>query len=129
MNNKDRLTDEQIKEINLGEVPTCPECSSRMRLRRSRYGLFYGCSTWPRCNSTHGAHPEGKPLGTPATSEVKQLRIDAHSLLDKRFGRKGYFSFLQKTLSLTKEEAHVAKLNKRQLEVVIETLKGGYDKI
>jgi len=44
---------------------TCPECGRRMRLRNSRYGEFYGCSGYPKCRITHGAYPDGRPLGVP----------------------------------------------------------------
>lgn len=27
----------------------CPECGSRMRFRQSRYGVFIGCSGYPKC--------------------------------------------------------------------------------
>lgn len=54
-----------------------------MMLRNSRYGLFWGCSRFPECRSTHGAHPDGRPLGKPATAEVKQARIAAHAAFDR----------------------------------------------
>ncbi len=28
----------------------CPKCSSAMVKRKSKYGEFWGCSTYPRCN-------------------------------------------------------------------------------
>ena len=125
--NKDHLTDEQMQQINGSDTPVCPECDSKMSLRRSKYGLFYGCSTWPACPGTHGAHPDGTPLGVPATQAVKQLRIRAHELLDARFGRQGYFGFLVKTLGIEREHAHVALLTKSQLDLVITTLEGKWD--
>lgn len=39
------------------EMPekTCPNCGSPMVVRRSRFGrLFYGCSTYPKCNGIVG---------------------------------------------------------------------------
>ncbi len=126
---KDRCTDEQIRAINAGETPNCANCGSKMQLRRSRFGLFYGCTQYPSCTGTHGAHPDGRPLGIPATDEVKRLRIRAHELLDARFGRKNYFTFLKKTLGISRDEAHVARLNKNQLKVIIATLEGNWDKI
>lgn len=33
-------------------TPTCPSCSSKMRLRSGRYGLFWGCSQYPSCKGT-----------------------------------------------------------------------------
>ena len=32
-----------------GAAKTCPQCGSRMALRRGRYGKFYGCSRFPYC--------------------------------------------------------------------------------
>ena len=31
---------------------TCPKCSSKMILRKGRYGKFYGCSKYPYCRGT-----------------------------------------------------------------------------
>ena len=33
----------------------CPKCDAEMRLRNGRYGEFYGCSTYPKCNGTRSA--------------------------------------------------------------------------
>ena len=57
----------------------CPECGEPMVLRNSKYGLFYGCSEFPRCKASHGAHKKtGQPLGTPADGPTKKARIRAH---------------------------------------------------
>lgn len=64
----------------------CPECNADMILRDSKYGKFYGCSTFPKCRATHGAHPNGKPLGFPANKELKLLRMKAHKALEESFG-------------------------------------------
>jgi ssDNA-binding Zn-finger/Zn-ribbon topoisomerase 1 len=53
-----------------------------MFLRQSRFGPFYGCEHYPRCRSTHGAHPNGMPLGTPADVETKAARMVAHTAFD-----------------------------------------------
>ena len=60
----------------------CPECGGTMRLKPSRYGLFFGCSNFPQCRATHGAHPDGRPLGTPAKLETKRARMAAHEIFD-----------------------------------------------
>ena len=31
------------------EAPTCPDCAGKTRLRRGRYGPFYGCMKYPAC--------------------------------------------------------------------------------
>ena len=35
--------------------PLCPFCQSRMILRGSRSGSFWGCSTYPRCRGKRDA--------------------------------------------------------------------------
>tara|TARA_Y100000310_G_C20513486_1_gene730021 strand:+ start:449 stop:805 length:357 start_codon:yes stop_codon:yes gene_type:complete len=71
------MNDKQLK---------CPECDADMILRNSKYGKFYGCLRFPLCKATHGAHPNGKPLGVPANAELKKLRMKAHEALGERFG-------------------------------------------
>ena len=62
----------------------CAECGSEMVLRKSlKYkSPFYGCSRFPECRGTHGAHPDGRPLGVPANKETKEWRIKAHDAFD-----------------------------------------------
>jgi len=35
-----------------GIVKWCPQCKSPLRKRTGKYGLFYGCSTYPKCGYT-----------------------------------------------------------------------------
>ena len=30
-------------------IPSCPICNSKMKLRNSQYGMFWGCSHYPNC--------------------------------------------------------------------------------
>lgn len=62
----------------------CGECGALMVLRKSPKfpKPFYGCSRFPECRGTHGAHPNGSPLGVPASKEVKEWRIKAHDAFD-----------------------------------------------
>lgn len=71
----------------------CAECGAPMVLRRSaKYPHpFYGCSNYPACTGTHGAHPDGRPLGIPATKETKAWRIKAHDAFD-RLWKEGHMS-------------------------------------
>lgn len=92
---------------------TCPDDGAPMRLRPSRYGLFYGCSNYPKCKGTHGAHPDGKPLGTPATRETKDARIRAHAAFDglrKLMGwkRNDSYQWLADRLAIPRADCHIA---------------------
>ena len=59
----------------------CPECGALMHFCRSKFGPFYGCTRYPECKATHGAHPDGRPLGLPADKPTKDARIRVHGLL------------------------------------------------
>lgn len=105
----------------------CAECGKLMELRPSRYGLFYGCTGYPACNGTHGAHPDGQPLGTPASKEVKLLRMRAHELFDKMWKedgltRKQSYRWLQDAMQMTQEEAHIGKFGKEECQRLIRVL-------
>lgn len=49
-----KATIDSTQEVGIehtGESKVCPKCESPMVIRRSRFGkLFYGCSTYPKCN-------------------------------------------------------------------------------
>ncbi len=109
----------------------CPECKSDMILRNSKYGLFYGCVNYPKCQSTHGAHNTGKlqgePLGIPADKETKEWRIKAHNVFDKLWKKNGLkrteaYSLLQMIMGMEPEDAHIGKFNIRQCKKVIKLL-------
>lgn len=34
------------------EETLCPECGSKMLSRKGTYGVFWGCSTYPKCRGT-----------------------------------------------------------------------------
>jgi ssDNA-binding Zn-finger/Zn-ribbon topoisomerase 1 len=111
-----------------------------MVLRESRYGLMYGCSQYPQCRGTHGAHADGAPLGRPADGETKKLRIRAHELFDQlwkpglhpgiaslvnRFenDRQTAYRWLQQSMNLTRDQAHIGNFDKAECEALIRHLK------
>lgn len=71
----------------------CPECGSPMemvfslkyRYPNGRRRPMYQCIRYPECKGHHGAHPNGAPLGVPASKETRQLRIKVHAELDRIF--------------------------------------------
>lgn len=98
----------------------CPSCNSAMVLKDSKYGKFFGCSSFPECTETHGAHPDGRPLGFPVNKEVRQLRMKAHRSLERIFGewktitrenRKKMYAWLKKNT----KTGHIAQLDKEEL--------------
>jgi ssDNA-binding Zn-finger/Zn-ribbon topoisomerase 1 len=100
-------------------------CGASMVLRNSKYGKFYGCSQYPKCQETHGAHPDGSPLGIPADKETRDLRIEGHKLLstiwdyrDKK-QRKEMYKWLKENTTL----GHISMLMKDEIRLLIERLK------
>lgn len=115
------IADKLIKEFR---AVKCPDCNSDMVLKYSRYGKFWGCSTWPSCGATHGAHPNGKPLGIPANSATKKLRIEAHGKFDERWKRRSMtrkqaYRELQEIMNLPKKSAHIGRFDAAQCLTLI----------
>jgi ssDNA-binding Zn-finger/Zn-ribbon topoisomerase 1 len=124
--------DEELKKLRAkhGRLP-CPEpgCGKELVLRRSKHGLFWGCERYPACEASHGAHPDGSPLGVPADKETKAARIAAHAAFDRlwqaatkagiKSARKGAYAWLQQVLHLSSEECHIGKFDKAMCERVI----------
>ena len=98
-----------------------------MRLRASRWGYFYGCEG-THCDGTHGAHPDGRPLGTPGDNETKEARIQAHASFDKLWSgpdplvpsRKGAYAAMQKHFGITDVQGHISRMTKEQAKKVQE---------
>jgi len=108
----------------------CGECRSPMRLLESRkFGKFYGCTKWPECNGTHGAHQKtGKPLGIPTNAETKKARILAHEVFDilwkrGKMTRKEAYKWMRKNLSLSSEDAHISRFDIATCELLISAIK------
>jgi len=106
----------------------CPECTAPMQRRPSKFGLFYGCTRFPECRGTHGCHPDGKPLGTPANKETKLARIAAHDALgryakSKKWNRNKEYAFLRQVMNLPGKECHIGLFSKETCEILIERIR------
>jgi len=114
----------------------CPECEAPMKLhetKKYKYGngnlrKFYGCTRWPQCKGTHGAHPDGSPLGIPADKTTKQARIRAHEAFDSLREIHGVkkpqaYYWLGAKLGIPfpmiRDECHIAKFDLKTCEDVI----------
>lgn len=110
----------------------CPDCGAKMVLRKTtkftyadkspRY--FYGCSNYPKCKATHGANPDGSPLGIPANDETKKYRILAHNAFDpiwknRKMKRQDAYKWLTEQLEM-KTQAHIGAMNIEECKKVIE---------
>ena len=113
----------------VGHSVTCGDCNAPMALRKSRFGLFYGCTRYPTCTGSHGASADGTPNGKPANKETRRFRIMAHGAFDKLWqpgpdqlfsSRRSAYVWLQKVMGMTSEEAHIANFDIIQCRMVIE---------
>jgi len=122
----------RFREDNKNEIVTCADCGARMILRYSgkNDGFFWGCTEYPECRGTHGAHlATGAPLGVPANSEVKHLRIEAHALFDELwkgpvplYTRRAAYEYLSELMMLPPEKAHIASFDGEQCKRLITLL-------
>lgn len=114
----------------IGKV-ACGECSAPMRLRDSRYGKFWGCTRFPVCRGTHGAHPDGRPLGTPADSDTKRLRMMVHEIFDVAWqsgslSRNKAYKRLAKAMGITREQCHIGTFDAPTCRRAIEIIQNGF---
>lgn len=102
-------------------LPTvnCGDCGAPMALAIAADGPREGRPLWScetdGCGATHGAHPDGTPLGVPGDAPTRAARRRAHDAFD-RLWRLGYvetrsdaYDWLRKTLRLSEEEAHIGR--------------------
>jgi len=115
----------------------CPQCGGQMTFHpTSRYGPFYACSNYPRCDCTHGAHPDGSPLGVPADKKTKVARIAAHGLFDRIWQgpeapmtRRTAYLWLQQAMGMTDEEAHFGRFTAEQCERASREIRAAYPEV
>jgi ssDNA-binding Zn-finger/Zn-ribbon topoisomerase 1 len=104
----------------------CPECGAQMLLKPSKYNPFYGCTKWREtgCKGSHGAHPDGSPMGVPANAATKLARSRAHEAFDRMWKswhmtRKEAYRWMQLALGLSKDEAHIGKYSEAQCDQLV----------
>lgn len=124
----------------------CPDCDGSLVLRDIKgMGTFYGCTNYPECKATHGAHPDGRLLGIPADALTREARILAHEAFDLlwedalrmykdtgerspefllRVARARAYSWLGWRLDMKAGECHIGKLDAFHCELVIVICKG-----
>jgi ssDNA-binding Zn-finger/Zn-ribbon topoisomerase 1 len=113
--------------VPLHEGPVmCPYCNceanhvdSKIIYGRS-FGHFYLCSNYPECDARVGAAGVGRPVGTLAREELRELRKQCHAKLDPlwkdgEMTRTQTYEFLQKIMRLMlPEQAHIGRFDERR---------------
>lgn len=107
----------------------CPYCKKEAEYIDSKdyysngvsYGMMYICRP---CDAYVGTHKNsGKPLGTIANKELRELRKKCHKLFDplwkkSQLTRKGAYKFLEIKTGIK----HIAQASKEDCEKIIKTL-------
>jgi ssDNA-binding Zn-finger/Zn-ribbon topoisomerase 1 len=99
-----------------------------MTLRNSVYGMFYGCSNYPECKATHGAHKAtGEPLGIPADQATRKWRVKAHTIFDQLWNgenriatRHQAYHILMDIMAIHSAQAHIGTFTINQCQELIE---------
>lgn len=110
----------------------CPEpgCNNDLVLRKSKYGVFYGCARFPACYGSHSAHQDtGQPMGTSAPLFTRKLRYQGHVLLEmvissKRFpSKKDVYKWLADKLEIDQADCHFGMFDEFRCNMAISLLK------
>jgi len=121
-----------VEDVTLESLPAkypgarldllCGECGAPMQLRSSKRfpRPFYGCTRFPECKGTHGAHASGAPLGKPANKATKVARMQAHATFDQIWkqnlvkNRWAAYNWMRQVMGLTNSQAHIAMFDIEQ---------------
>lgn len=116
---------------------SCPFCNSSASIKDSEiiykksYGPVLICDRYPECDAFVSVHKTGNvsPMGTMANKELRELRKECHNKYfdplwkHGHMTRKDAYKYFQAKMNLTKDQAHIAMLDKSQVERFIEILK------
>ena len=113
--------------VPLHEGPImCPYCNVEAKYVDSdiiygrSFGFFYLCSNFPDCDARATARGEGRPTGTLAREELRELRKQCHAKFDplwkeNQMTRSESYGFLQKIMCLAvAEDAHIGQFDERR---------------
>ena len=107
----------------------CPNCNIPMIRRESKYGnkYWWGCPNFPTCDITASQDKNGRWIDYPAGEEIKNLRREAHRLMEDVFGawedKRGARASMYGWLKLRVKSGHIGHATKKELEKVIKLLK------
>jgi len=104
----------KLCEVTHTKYLHCPYCGGRAYIKPSRYGYWYPCSSFPKCEASVGCHPNTtRPLGTLANRQLKDARMAIHRLFDplwkkKKMKRNEAYKWFAGKIGISKSECHIA---------------------
>lgn len=133
-------------------TPRCGECGSAMVLRHRKGDNkpFWGCTKWPDCRGTHGAHPDGTPMGKPGDAPTRLARRQCHAVFDPlwtqadtlydlpkhpgarvrerakvlRIAKKRAYEWLAEVMEMHPDDCHIGAFNVEQCHSAIAKCQG-----
>lgn len=97
--------------------------------------VIYKCirHTQTGCQGCHGAHPDGRPRGTPAPWPVRAERKKAHRVFDllwngpgATLSRDAAYRWLQGAMQMTPDQAHISRFDAAQCARVLELVRADF---
>lgn len=122
-----RIVEIHGKKYYEGMAVMCPSCHLPMKLRPSRFGLFYGCPMYPACYHTIGAHPDGRALGIPGDFKTRDARTRVHAAFDpiwksNHMKRWDAYIWMKKALGIN-GEAHIGEFDYNACENFLQVIR------
>lgn len=115
----------------MSDAPMCPYCSVPARLTDSAvvyggrsYGDIWLCTNFPECDARCGAR-DGRPLGTLAREDLRELRKQCHARFDPLWrdgllSRNEAYRRLRRVMGLPANVCHIAMFDEAQCLALIE---------
>lgn len=98
--------------------------SGRFRLKNGDRKPFYRCYKFPNCSGTHGAHPNGAPMGIPGDRNTRKIRRRVHAVLNLAFPWSEPRE-RERTYSWLKDHGfgHIGSMSAEECELVIDVFR------
>lgn len=125
----------RIEKPDPKQETTCPYCLRVAEFLTGAYVYphrpdlsdkrFYVCKP---CDARVGAHADGRPLGTLANAELRQLRSQAHGVFDPKWKRemggtmrrREAYRWLASNLRIPEEHCHIGMFDEEMCRRVIQ---------
>ena len=114
------------------EPTVCPFCGHQViKISNAAiYGRQYGsglCYKCTHCDAYVGCHPDGKPMGTLANKQTRELRKQCHNSFDGlwkivKLDRNYCYGELAKLMGIEREQCHFAMMNIPQLVKALDVI-------
>ena len=108
----------------------CPDCGAAMPLVPNTKKKGTMCYQCVKGCCTHGARPNGKPLGVPADKATRAARVKAHRVFDRLWSgpaatmpREAAYRLMQKLMGVSAHKAHIARFDAAQCRTLIQRLR------